>query len=314
MRSCSEEATLHENRSSRHVCAPSRGSAGPGLGVLAQKCSRRGNFLARNASETEITSVIGVGTAAITPPCNVTLVSTPTEAILIDVGAGPHYMPGAGKLAENMEAARIDRHSISKVVLTHAHPRSSLLTRWVRMRLRAALWRQWKTPRRRRAELMARGVPERLASNTASCGYGSLARHPNQSSDHRAFKRLLPIARTPTLGRGVMAQPLEPPWYGPVCPVVWEGRSREAPPYPDPWHFLSVGCFENGRTALEADLRACFYQISDRTRARTNERPRRAARCRRSRGRCRGRQNRLGRHRSGRRGWTTRASGGSRRS
>src|SRR5882757_6110593 len=24
--------------------------------------------------------------------------------------------------------------------------------------------------------------------------------------------------------------PIEPPWYGPVCPVVWEGRSREAPP------------------------------------------------------------------------------------
>jgi hypothetical protein len=23
---------------------------------------------------------------------------------------------------------------------------------------------------------------------------------------------------------------LEPPWYGPVCPVVWEGRRREAPP------------------------------------------------------------------------------------
>ena len=46
------------------------------------------------------------------------------------------------------------------------------LTRWVRLRLRAALWRQWKTPRRRRAELITRGVPERLASNTASCGYG----------------------------------------------------------------------------------------------------------------------------------------------
>ena len=25
----------------------------------------------------------------------------------------------------------------------------------------------------------------------------------------------------------------EPPWYGPVCPVVWEGGSREAPPYPN---------------------------------------------------------------------------------
>ena len=29
------------------------------------------------------------------------------------------------------------------------------------------------------------------------------------------------------------AHPAEPPWYGPVCPVVWEGRRREAPPYPD---------------------------------------------------------------------------------
>ena len=29
--------------------------------------------------------------------------------------------------------------------------------------------------------------------------------------------------------------PVEPPWYGPVCPVVWEGRRREAPPYPDQW-------------------------------------------------------------------------------
>src|SRR3954465_9748210 len=24
--------------------------------------------------------------------------------------------------------------------------------------------------------------------------------------------------------------PVEPPWYGPVCPVVWEGRHREMPP------------------------------------------------------------------------------------
>src|ERR1700686_1819050 len=24
--------------------------------------------------------------------------------------------------------------------------------------------------------------------------------------------------------------------YGPVRTVVWEGRSREAPPYPDRWH------------------------------------------------------------------------------
>jgi RNA-directed DNA polymerase len=46
------------------------------------------------------------------------------------------------------------------------------LTRWVRLRLRAALWRQWKTQRRRRAALMALGVLPRLASNTAGSGRG----------------------------------------------------------------------------------------------------------------------------------------------
>ena len=46
------------------------------------------------------------------------------------------------------------------------------LTRWVRLRLRAALWRQWKTPRRRRAALLALGVREPLASHTAGSGRG----------------------------------------------------------------------------------------------------------------------------------------------
>jgi RNA-directed DNA polymerase len=46
------------------------------------------------------------------------------------------------------------------------------LTRWVRLRLGAALWRQWKTPRRRRAALLALGVRPRLANNTAGSGRG----------------------------------------------------------------------------------------------------------------------------------------------
>ena len=46
------------------------------------------------------------------------------------------------------------------------------LTRWVRLRLRAAMWRQWKTPRNRRAALLELGVRERLASNTAGSGRG----------------------------------------------------------------------------------------------------------------------------------------------
>jgi RNA-directed DNA polymerase len=46
------------------------------------------------------------------------------------------------------------------------------LTRWVRLRLRGAMWRQWKTPRRRRAALLELGVSPRLASNTAGSGLG----------------------------------------------------------------------------------------------------------------------------------------------
>ena len=46
------------------------------------------------------------------------------------------------------------------------------LTRWVRLRLRAVLWRQWKTPHRRRAALLTLRVRPRLASNTAGSGRG----------------------------------------------------------------------------------------------------------------------------------------------
>jgi hypothetical protein len=33
---------------------------------------------------------------------------------------------------------------------------------------------------------------------------------------------------------------VEPPWYGPVCPVVWEGWHREVSPYPDLGSILPV--------------------------------------------------------------------------
>ena len=46
------------------------------------------------------------------------------------------------------------------------------LTRWIRLRLRADMWRQWKTPRRRLEALLGlRGYP-RLARNTAGSGLG----------------------------------------------------------------------------------------------------------------------------------------------
>ena len=78
--------------------------------------------LARNVPEAELKAWLGRTADWVNPLVNVTLVRTPSELVLIDVGAGPHFMPTAGKLAENMEAAGIDRKAITKVVFTHAHP------------------------------------------------------------------------------------------------------------------------------------------------------------------------------------------------
>jgi glyoxylase-like metal-dependent hydrolase (beta-lactamase superfamily II) len=79
-------------------------------------------FLARNVPEADIKAWLRQTADMVSPACNITLIRTPTELVLIDVGAGPHFMPTAGKLVENMESAGIDRKAVTRVVLTHAHP------------------------------------------------------------------------------------------------------------------------------------------------------------------------------------------------
>jgi hypothetical protein len=48
--------------------------------------------------------------------------------------------------------------------------------------------------------------------------------------------------------------------YGPVCPVVWEGRRREAPPYPDLMHRSRTG----PPLAWEVDIRSYGPGCSER--------------------------------------------------
>src|SRR4051812_39019405 len=55
-------------------------------------------------------------------PTNCTLIKAGNEMILIDAGSGAHFMPSAGKLAENFEAAGISRDAITQIVFTHGHP------------------------------------------------------------------------------------------------------------------------------------------------------------------------------------------------
>ena len=56
------------------------------------------------------------------PACNVTLLRDGERTILFDVGAGPDFMPSAGKLDEAFEALGLGHDEITHVVFTHAHP------------------------------------------------------------------------------------------------------------------------------------------------------------------------------------------------
>ena len=109
------------------------------------------------------------------------------------------------------------------------------LTRWVRLRLRAALWRQWKTPRRRRTALLKLGVRPRLASNTAGSGHGPwrLARE--------STGRFPPVPKRGDRGHVDDGTSTRSTHYidGPLCRINCpeEIRLKRAPP---PCHSLTV--------------------------------------------------------------------------
>ena len=107
------------------------------------------------------------------------------------------------------------------------------LEQWFRRRLRSAVWKQWK-----KGHGAVRRTPQ------AGCWEGS--RRSNgwkfpRSVEDRGFtgtpyctaQCLLRLARDSEVDGDPMTQPAEPPDADPACPVVWEGRSREASPYPD---------------------------------------------------------------------------------
>jgi len=78
------------------------------------------------------------------------------------------------------------------------------LTRWVRLRLRAALWRQWKTARRRRAALIALGVSPQLARTTAG-GHGPWYLARSKALSIGLSNAYFQVARPSLLGRRGLA-------------------------------------------------------------------------------------------------------------
>lgn len=86
---------------------------------------------------------------------NIPLIRKGDDLILIDTGSGDKFQSSAGKLAANLAAAGIDPASITKVVLTHAHPDHAggtvlpggrLLCPNARHFVGEAEWRFWTDP------------------------------------------------------------------------------------------------------------------------------------------------------------------------
>jgi glyoxylase-like metal-dependent hydrolase (beta-lactamase superfamily II) len=64
----------------------------------------------------------GLRTDALEPACNVTILRDGERVVLFDVGSGPNFMPSAGKILDNIDAAGISPDDVTDVVFTHAHP------------------------------------------------------------------------------------------------------------------------------------------------------------------------------------------------
>ena len=112
------------------------------------------------------------------------------------------------------------------------------LDRWVRRRLRCYVWTQWRTPQRRRARLRKLGVNPGLAALRLSASRPVAAQHL-KSHEHCALQRQTRLPRSSSSMR-LARLTRRTAVYGPVRTVVWEGRSRETPPYPDVCRACSI--------------------------------------------------------------------------
>ena len=79
-------------------------------------------FVTDHPGAAEVMARYGITGPQVEPPCNVTLYRDGTNTVLFDVGAGPDFMPTAGKLHEALDALGVSADEITHVVFTHAHP------------------------------------------------------------------------------------------------------------------------------------------------------------------------------------------------
>ncbi|RWL77916.1 MAG: hypothetical protein EOR69_28190 [Mesorhizobium sp.] len=110
------------------------------------------------------------------------------------------------------------------------------LDQWIRRRFRSIAWKQWTRGRTRFCGAASPGHRARTGgANRRQCAR-SLAHQQQPSARHCPAERF-PRKHRPCLHRPCHCRITNrAALYGPVRRVVWEGRNREVPPYPDSLH------------------------------------------------------------------------------
>ncbi|MDF1609426.1 MBL fold metallo-hydrolase [Hoeflea sp. YIM 152468] len=83
------------------------------------------DFSYPDVSQDELKALLeanGLPTDGLLPDCNVPILKSGDRTIIFDVGSGANFMPSAGRLLDNMDAAGFDPAEITDVVFTHCHP------------------------------------------------------------------------------------------------------------------------------------------------------------------------------------------------
>ena len=102
------------------------------------------------------------------------------------------------------------------------------LEAWIRRRLRSYLWRQWRNGRTASRNYAAAACrsSSRRSRPVHPPDFGA-CHHIRRCSKPCATMRSM-ISDSPGFMSPQLLNPVEPPWYGPVCPVVWELRLASA--------------------------------------------------------------------------------------
>ncbi len=84
-----------------------------------------GSFIFRDMPQDELAGILadqGVSRETLAPECNLTLYRDGKNTVLFDVGAGPDFVPTAGRVLNSLGAAGVTPEDVTHVVFTHAHP------------------------------------------------------------------------------------------------------------------------------------------------------------------------------------------------